>query len=453
MSYSSVGFRVRARTRPVCQVFGSISSRSILPARPVSRTVTLFSPHSRTRQIVPVRNLHDRRLFASAVSSASNSSPSSSSSPSSIPPEGHGNGTRQNTPTPHLEGQALLSITNMVAYVENHKSRVLNHRGIPSEAQVEAALRACKVVADYIMDDSVRPQVSHMITELESTASTLLSIDAPQTPMSSDPSETSGTQISAQLRQMIDMISDAAYATLLYPPVFITPSLLQLYVDVQARLGKPESLPQIFHLYASKPMPREGSGSLRYVKQNPNKAANSINPKVIETALDAAIEAKNLDAAVGIIENSYKTQAFIRNKLLRQAVFPAGVFAATPLAAYALASTFSSFQQTMDSVTATNVAFAGILAYVGFTASMGVVALVTANDHMRRVTWAPGVPLRTRWLREEERAALDKVACAWGFREEWRQGEEEGADWDALREYIGQRGMALDRSELMKGMD
>ncbi|KAI1492006.1 hypothetical protein F5X96DRAFT_678012 [Biscogniauxia mediterranea] len=436
------------RVRPVCQVFDPISTpsitRSMRHARPILRTHDLFTPHPRSRQLFPAQKFHGRRLFASAASSASGSSPASPGD----------NSTREHGQTPPiLDGQALLSITNMMAYVDSHKSKVLNHRGVPSEAEVEAALQACKVVADYIMDDSVQPQVSHMATELESTASTLLSIDPAQAPMSSDPSETSGIQISAQLRQMINMISDAAYAVLVYPPVFITPRLLQLYVDVQARLGKPESLPQVFHLYASKPMPREASGSLRYVKQNPNKAANAIEPKIIETALDAAIEAKNLDAAVGIIENGYKTKAFIRNKLLRQAVFPVGAFAATPLAAYALASTFSEFQETMNSTTATNVAFAGILAYVGFTASIGAVALMTANDHMRRVTWAQGVPLRTRWLREEERAALDKVACAWGFREEWRQGEEEGADWDALREYIGQRGMALDRTELMKGMD
>jgi len=81
------------------------------------------------------------------------------------------------------------------------------------------------------------------------------------------------------------------------------------------------------------------------------------------------------------------------------------------------------------------------------------VAVTTANDNMDRVTWAPGIPLRDRYMREEERAAIDKIAGSWGFRENWRRGEEEGEDWDVLREWIGNKGMILDRVELMEGME
>lgn len=102
---------------------------------------------------------------------------------------------------------------------------------------------------------------------------------------------------------------------------------------------------------------------------------------------------------------------------------------------------------------ATNVAFVGITAYVGLTAMIGVVAVATANDQMDRITWGQGIPLRERWMREEERAAIDKIAGVWGFREVWRRGEEEGEDWDALREWVGNRGMMLDRVELMEGME
>lgn len=107
----------------------------------------------------------------------------------------------------------------------------------------------------------------------------------------------------------------------------------------------------------------------------------------------------------------------------------------------------------MDTTTATNLAFVGILSYVVFTATIGVVAVTTSNDQMNRVTWATGLPLRERWMREEERAAIDRVASAWGFKETERRGEEEGEEWDALREWIGQRGMVLDRVELMDGME
>ncbi|KAH6660262.1 hypothetical protein BKA67DRAFT_530375 [Truncatella angustata] len=359
--------------------------------------------------------------------------------------------------TPKAAGKELSSLTNMVAYIDNNKAKVLEHRGVPSEADTSAALRACQVVADYIMDESVQPQITHMINEADSTASNLLSLDssrrkaAKASPADLD-SSARNALISTQLKQLIDRISEAAYVTLAHPTVFITPRLLQEYVKVQATLGRPETLPRVLQLYASKPMPREASGSIEYTKQNSDKASNAVESSVAETALDTAIEAKNLDAAVGIIESTYTTKAFIRSKLLRNATLPVATFAATPLAAYAVARNFSVFQDAMDAAHATNVAFVAILAYVGFTASIGIVAATTANDQMKRVTWAPGIALRSRWIREEERAALDKIACAWGFAEKWRQGEEEGPEWDALREYIGQKGMVLDRTELMDGM-
>jgi hypothetical protein len=90
---------------------------------------------------------------------------------------------------------------------------------------------------------------------------------------------------------------------------------------------------------------------------------------------------------------------------------------------------------------------------VGFTATIGMVAHFTANDQMKRVTWASGTPLRHRWLYEDERAALDKIACSFGFSEEHRYGEEEGEDFLWLREYVLSRSMILDAVELMPGMN
>ena len=98
-------------------------------------------------------------------------------------------------------------------------------------------------------------------------------------------------------------------------------------------------------------------------------------------------------------------------------------------------------------------AFVGIMTYIGATATMGIIAVTTANDQMERVTWATGTPLRERWIREEERMMLDLVASAWGFRESWKRGEEEGEEWANLRELVGLRGMVLDRVELLEGME
>ncbi|KAK8048612.1 hypothetical protein PG994_010342 [Apiospora phragmitis] len=448
----------------ICQLCDAVAIRRMRPTR------TAFTAPNplKSRGIL----LGASRGVATKTSTPANSSWQASAvtkspkgSNAAVASESNANSARlggRGTPSnPRASRAELSSLTDMMAYLENSKTKVTGHDNrIPPEADVSAALQACRVVADYITDESVQPQINHMVNELDSTAANLLSLEGNESksgaPVPSSRSSNTGAidgNISTQVRQMIDKISDAAYAIVAHPTVFITPSLLRQYVEVQAVLGRPETLPKIFQLYVSKPVPSEASGSVSYAKQNPNKAANAIDSEVIETALDTAVEAKNLDAAVGIIENSYTTPAFIRAKLLQKALVPCTALAATPLAAYGLASNFSILQNAMDPAMATKVAFTGILAYVGFTVSIGVVAVATANDQMRRVTWAPGIPLRMRWVREEERAALDRVACAWGFQEQWRQGEEEGTEWESLREYIGQKGMVLDRTELMEGME
>jgi hypothetical protein len=96
---------------------------------------------------------------------------------------------------------------------------------------------------------------------------------------------------------------------------------------------------------------------------------------------------------------------------------------------------------------------AGMMAYVGTLATIGFVAVTTSNDQMERVVWQPGLRLRDRWLREEERLYFDRVAQAWGFKERWRRGEEQGEDWEALREFCGRRQMVLDKTDLIEGME
>ncbi|KAI1093099.1 hypothetical protein F5B19DRAFT_491866 [Rostrohypoxylon terebratum] len=420
------------RARPVCQICDSIVGRRLYSTKPSLRAPSASTrPRGRIDRSAFRPNIVQKRPLVSGIFPTENTA---STSADARDARAENDNTAKSAPKKARE--ELSSVINMMAYIERNKTRVLANREIPTEAEIDAALQACWVVADYIMDDAVQPQITHMVTELDSTASELLSLDSTSDLKPFQSPETPSANMTAQVKQIIAKISQDAYAVISHPPVFITPRLLEKYVRIQARLGKPETLPQVFQMYASKLMPRASKGAIKYVKQSPNKIANAIEPEVIEKALDTAVEAKNLDAAVGIIENTYATKAFIRNKLLRKCLLPGGTLAATPVAAYLLATSFSTIQNTMDSGFATNIAFAGILAYVGFTGSLGLVALTTANDQMNRVTWNQGVPLRLRWIREEERAALDKIACAWGFHEKWRQGEEEGPDWDALREYI-----------------
>ncbi|KAJ8107023.1 hypothetical protein OPT61_g9148 [Boeremia exigua] len=81
-------------------------------------------------------------------------------------------------------------------------------------------------------------------------------------------------------------------------------------------------------------------------------------------------------------------------------------------------------------------AFAGISTYVLCTGTLGFVALTTYNDDHDRVVWRPGVPLLDRYIRADERAALDRIACAWGFKELWKRGDEDGEEWEGLRQLL-----------------
>jgi hypothetical protein len=132
---------------------------------------------------------------------------------------------------------------------------------------------------------------------------------------------------------------------------------------------------------------------------------------------------------------------------------PAVLMGITPLALYMIAQELSVYSGYIDPWTFKLYAFMGMSSYVLCTGTLGFVALTTHNDHHDRVVWRPGVPLLDRYLREDERAALDRIACAWGFKEIWKRGDEEGDDWEGLRQWILLRGMVLDKPDLMHGMN
>ncbi|KAL8902938.1 MAG: hypothetical protein Q9171_007559 [Xanthocarpia ochracea] len=327
---------------------------------------------------------------------------------------------------------------------------VLQSSTVPDIAEVEELLQACEAFARLVSEE-IKSFRQNTTTE-PTPASNLLSLeeiedDSKARDRKSVPSTVPGKNAAAQF------ISSIAYKIITDPKVYITPKLLSTYVNIQSLLGRPESLPEVFHLYASKPIPKPKTNPLKFSIPNPNKPTAHIPLSVAETALNAAIKTKDLPLCFDIINNSVCARAFRYTKFLRRALVPVSGAVVAPFAVYKLASELSVYLSNMDAAVATDVLFAGILAYVGFTATIGVVAVTTSNDQMDRVTWATGTPLRERWMREEERMLIDRVAGAWGFQQRSRRGEEEGPDWEALREWIGMRGMILDRTELMDGME
>jgi len=320
------------------------------------------------------------------------------------------------------------------------------HQTIPTENDILAALAAIETAARKAT--GLQQSAESANGKDTSPASAILSLDsrptAPSPSTSTIPTST------------IDTLSTTAYHLLIHQSVDITAPILERYVIIQSLLSRPASFPSIFDLYRTKPIAstnRRKPSTLTYDAPKQDSPTTAIPPSVANLALTAALRTHSLPLALSIIDTSFSAPPFRRNKLLRQALPPFVGAAAAPFALYTLASSISSYQNMLPTENFTAIAFAGMLTYTTAIGTIGYVALTTSNDQMERITWATGLPLWQRWAREEERAAVDRVARAFGFREKWRWGEEEGEEWDELREWTGERGMVLDKIGLMEGME
>jgi len=332
---------------------------------------------------------------------------------------------------------------HLVRKAQTFGNEVLNSKSIPSE---EVCMKAMKVI-EFASSQLTRPTTVQPVLETKETESQTLS--RPHAGLLSLDSKTAHPM---SISISVDLLSTLAYKIITHPPVFITSHMLASYVALQSALQRPTTFPEIFELYARKPTPVPGSSPVKYKTPNPKSSKQAISPGIADRALEAAIESTDLHLALAVIETTYATPAFQWNKFVTKALPGLTALGLAPAAALTLASQIPSVTNAADPTQMTIVAFASILTYVTAAGTLGFVAITTRNDQMERVTWIPGLPLRARWSREEERAALDKVAMAWGFKEVSRRGEEEGEEWEDLKEWCGIRGMILDRVSLMEGM-
>jgi hypothetical protein len=248
-------------------------------------------------------------------------------------------------------------------------------------------------------------------------------------------------------------ISKLAEDFIKHEKVFISPKVLAIYIHLQRRLARPRAIPEALYLYANKPVPEEGSSPPKFSKPSPKSASQAIPAELADDALTAAIDAKDLTLALSVVDQTYRAPAWRRHRMITKLGLPSVLAGMTPLAIYMIAQELSVYSGYIDPWTFKLYAFAGISTYVMCTGTLGFVALTTYNDHHDRVVWRPGVPLLDRYMREDERAALDRIACAWGFKEIWKRGDEEGDDWEGLRQWVLLRGMVLDKPDLMHGMN
>ena len=319
---------------------------------------------------------------------------------------------------------------------------------VASNEVVVQLLQRCQRVAEYLVSQE-RDQSEETSGDEGNAISSLLDLEEKQTAAKSK----AQPQSSYPDPRLAESVSKIVINILKDEKVFISPEALSSCTETLTLLRRAEHFPEIFNLYANKPVPEENSSPVKLLKPNPKSVNSAVPAELANMALGIAIEQKNLPLVLAIIDNTFCAPAFHRAKIFKKAGVPLAGLAAAPAACYAIASWAATFQNTMDPNVATGIAFAATLAYVGGTSSMGILAITTANDQMERVVWIPGIPLRQRWLREEERAAMDRVAVAWGFKDPYMRGEEVGEEWASLREFIGMRGMILDKTELMQGME
>lgn len=322
---------------------------------------------------------------------------------------------------------------------------VLHHPSIPSEAETLHALEAINDAARDLLGVDEDFSSKNPKPNDKSPASTILSLEErPPSPTHKPPPS-----------ENINFLSDLAYRLLIADRVDITPDLLKLYIRTQSILSRPATLPQILELYATKPVPTATPNGIQYKSQTPKRIANAIPTSLADLALSTSLHGPNrhLPTALAIITATYRAPAFQRSKLFRKAFPPAALFSLFPIASYTLATRFASMQTALPPEDMTMYAFLGFGTYTLAMGTIGYQALTTRNDQMERVTWIIGMPLWERWAREEERAAGERVAKAWGFKDKYKWGEEEGREWAVLKEWLGVRGMVLDKVGLMEGME
>ncbi|KAF1831495.1 hypothetical protein BDW02DRAFT_571957 [Decorospora gaudefroyi] len=268
-----------------------------------------------------------------------------------------------------------------------------------------------------------------------------------------DEKQTRSEQLGLNALPSPSYLSKLAEDLIKHDKVFISPNILAVYINLQRLLARPKTIPIALYLYANKPIPLEGSSPPSFRKPSPKSAKQVIPRELAYEALTAAIDAKDMVLALDVVDHTYRAPAWMRHRVITKLGLPAVLAFITPFALYMIAQELSVYSNYMDPWRFKINAFAGLCTYVLCTSTLGFVALTTYNDHHDRVVWIPGYPLLERYLREDERAAMDRIACAWGFKEEWKRGQEEGDDWEGLRRLVLLRNMWLDKPDLMPGMN
>lgn len=424
---------LRAQSRPVCQLCDYILQQ------PTRRRAFLSTSALKAPSV--------RRHLArtSGVTAPRTARSFASTTPKPQAPEIKGNGDLQTS-------DRIAALKAKLTEVEGRIRAILEAPTVENEATILAALDGLDHVAQLAIAIRSRQPLPAKAPFRQSSAGAILSgLDNEQS--TSREKKTRTKQLSIDALPSPAYLSKLAESLIRHETVFISPNVLAVYIHLQRLLANPKTIPEALYLYANKPIPVEGSSPPKFTRPSPKSIKQAIPADLAHEALTAAIESKDLALALNIVDHTYRAPAWRRHRIYTKMGLPGLLTGVTPLALYMIAQEMSVYSGFIDPWTFKMYAFFGMSTYVLCTGTLGFVALTTYNDHHDRVVWRPGVPLLDRYLQEDERAALDRIACAWGFKESWKRGDEEGEDWEGLRQWILLRGMVLDKPDLMPGMN
>jgi hypothetical protein len=425
---------LRVPSRPVCQLCDYIlqqpvSRRAFLAASTL-KTPSTRRQNARTPAAIP-------RIYARRIQTSWRNVDQSDFAEAAV--------------SPQTTSDSIVAVKERLAAVEAQIRHVFDSNKVESEATICEILDGIEEIAHSAIAIRSRQPLPTKATIRQSSAGAILSgFSSDEAPKQR---RTSTKPLSLNELPTPTYLSKLAEGLLKHPNVFVGRDVLTIYIRLQRLLNRAHAIPEILYLYANKPVPQEGSSPPKFSTPSPKAPSQAIPEELAEESLTAAIEAKDMALALSVIDHTYRTPAWTRRRMLTKMGLPGVLTAMAPLAIYMIAQEMSVYSGLIDPWTFKMYAFAGISTYVLCTGTLGFVALTTYNDDHDRVVWRPGVPLLDRYIRADERAALDRIACAWGFKELWKRGDEEGEDWEGLRQLCLLRGMQLDRPELMPGMN
>ncbi|KAG9186971.1 hypothetical protein G6011_10079 [Alternaria panax] len=424
----------RTQSRPVCQLCNYILQQP--GSRRTFLSTTLRAPSTR-RQTASTPNAYRNTSAARAQNITT------TSRKAAVVDTGDDGGLQTS--------ERIVSLKNRLAEVEARIQEIFNSSRVQKEGVIMETFEGLNAIAqEAIAIRSKQPPLTKAQVRQSSAGAILSGLDGEE---KAREMKKSSKPLGLDALPSPSYLSKLAEGLLKNEKVFLSQNVLAIYIHLQRLLARPKTIPEALYLYANKPVPVEGSSPPKISRPSPKSAKQAIPADLADAALTAAIDAKDLSLALDVVDHTYCAPAWRRHRIFTKLGLPGVLTAMTPLALYMIAQELSVYSGFIDPRTFKLYAFMGMSTYVMCTGTLGFVALTTHNDHHDRVVWRPGVPLLDRYLREDERAALDRIACAWGFKELWRRGDEEGEDWEGLRQWILLRGMVLDKPDLMPGMN